>query len=158
MFVTSLIEPEEALGSTAPLGYAVAAETRDQLAEELAVEVARRADMLGVEVSFVRGMGDAVHVLTEVAHSHRADMMVVGRSAKMLHRLAGSVGRPPSRTQPAESGHRRGALRNTRRQTAARSAEALFFGRGVIANIVTSSSAAIMCGSRNGIDCIGSGR
>ncbi len=93
VFGTSLIESEEALGSTAPLGYAVAAETRDQLAEELAAEVARRADMLGVEVSFVRGMGDAVHVLTEVAHSHHADMMVVGRSAKMLHRLAGSVGR-----------------------------------------------------------------
>jgi nucleotide-binding universal stress UspA family protein len=93
VFVTSLIEPEEALGSTAPLGYAAAVEARDQLAEELAAEVVRRADMLGVEVSFVRGMGDAVHVLTEVAHSEHADMMVVGRSAKMLHRLAGSVSR-----------------------------------------------------------------
>jgi nucleotide-binding universal stress UspA family protein len=93
VFVTSLIEPEEALGTTAPLGYAAAAETRDQITEELACEVARRADALGVEVSFVRGIGDATRVLTEVAHSEHADLMVVGRSAKMLHRLAGSVSR-----------------------------------------------------------------
>ena len=93
VFVTSLIEPEEALGPTAPLGYAAAAEARDQMTEELADEVARRADVLGVEVSFVRGFGDAPHVLIEVAHSNHADLVVVGRSAKMLHRLAGSVSR-----------------------------------------------------------------
>ena len=93
VFVTSLIEPEEALGSTAPLGYAAAADARDQMAEELAAELARRADALDVEVRFVRGRGDAVHVLTEVAQSEHADLMVVGRSAKVLHRLAGSVSR-----------------------------------------------------------------
>jgi nucleotide-binding universal stress UspA family protein len=93
VFVTSIIEPEEALGSTAPLGYAAAADARDQMADELAAEVARRADALEVEVRFVRGIGDAVHVLTDVAHSEHADLMVVGRSAKMLHRLAGSVSR-----------------------------------------------------------------
>ena len=93
VFVTSIIEPEEALGTTAPLGYAAAADARDQMADELAAEVARRADALDVEVRFVRGIGDAVHVLTDVAHSEHADLMVVGRSAKMLHRLAGSVSR-----------------------------------------------------------------
>jgi nucleotide-binding universal stress UspA family protein len=93
VFVTPLIEPEEALGPTAPLGYAAAAEARDQMSEGLADEVARRADTLGVEVSFVRGMGDAAYVLTEMAHSQHADLVVVGRSAKMLHRLAGSVSR-----------------------------------------------------------------
>ncbi len=93
VFVTSLIEPEEALGSTAPLGYAAAADARDQMAEELATEVASRADALDVEVRFIRGMGDAAHVLTKVAQSEHADLMVVGRSAKMLHRLAGSVSR-----------------------------------------------------------------
>jgi nucleotide-binding universal stress UspA family protein len=93
VFATSLIEPEEALGTTAPLGYAAAADARDQMADELAAEVARRADALDVEVRFVRGIGDAVHVLTDVAHSEHADLMVVGRSAKMLHRLAGSVSR-----------------------------------------------------------------
>jgi nucleotide-binding universal stress UspA family protein len=63
------------------------------MTEDLADEVARRADALGVEVNFVRGFGDAPHVLTEVAHSNQADLVVVGRSAKMLHRLAGSVSR-----------------------------------------------------------------
>jgi nucleotide-binding universal stress UspA family protein len=93
VFVTSLIEPEEALGPTAPLGYAAAADARDQITEELADEVVRRADTLGVEVSFVRGIGDAPHVLTEMARANHADLVVVGRSAKMLHRLAGSVSR-----------------------------------------------------------------
>ena len=37
VFVTSLIEPEEAFGTTAPLGYAVAEATRDQMAEELEI-------------------------------------------------------------------------------------------------------------------------
>jgi nucleotide-binding universal stress UspA family protein len=92
VFATSVIEPGEAIGS-APLGYAAAVNARDAMAEELAVEVARRADLLGVKVKFVRGMGDASRVLTEVARSEKADLMVVGRSAKMLHRLAGSVGR-----------------------------------------------------------------
>jgi nucleotide-binding universal stress UspA family protein len=93
VFVTSLIEPEEAFGTTAPIGYAFAKEARDQMAEQLAAEVARRADTLGVEVSFVRGTGDASRVLAEVARSKHADLIIVGRSAKMLHRLAGSVGR-----------------------------------------------------------------
>ena len=93
VFATALIEPEEALGSTAPLGYAAAADARDQMAGELAAEVERRADSLGVEVRFIRGTGDAVYVLSEVAHSEHADLVVVGRSAKMLHRLAGSVSR-----------------------------------------------------------------
>jgi nucleotide-binding universal stress UspA family protein len=93
VFVSPLVQPEEALGSTAPLGYAAAVAAREQMAEELADEVVRRADELGVEVSFVRGTGDAAHVLIEVARSQCADLMAVGRSAKMLHRLAGSVSR-----------------------------------------------------------------
>ena len=93
VFATALIEPEEAFGTTAPLGYAVAEETRNQMAEQLAAEVTRRADTLGVEVSFVRGTGDATRVLAEVARSEHADLIVIGRSAKMLHRVAGSVGR-----------------------------------------------------------------
>jgi nucleotide-binding universal stress UspA family protein len=92
VFATSLIQPGEALGG-APLGYAAATDARDELAEKLAAEVTRRAETLGVEVKFVRGMGDASRVLTEVARSEQADLMVVGRSAKILHRLAGSVSR-----------------------------------------------------------------
>jgi nucleotide-binding universal stress UspA family protein len=92
VFVTPLLQPGEALGG-APLGFAAAADAREEMAEELAVEVARRADTLGVAVRFVRGMGNTARVLTEVARAEQADLMVVGRSAKTLHRLAGSVSR-----------------------------------------------------------------
>ena len=93
VFVAPLVEPEAALSIGAPYNYQAAVEARDQMAEELAGEVARRADELGVEVSFVREKGDAAHVLTEVARFEHADLIAVGRSAKMLHRLAGSVSR-----------------------------------------------------------------
>jgi nucleotide-binding universal stress UspA family protein len=93
VFVTALMEPGEALGSTAPLGYAAASDPRDELAEEMAEEVAQRADLLEVEVKFVRGIGDAPRALAEVARTEHADLMVVGRSEKLLHRLVGSVGR-----------------------------------------------------------------
>ena len=81
------------LSISAPYNYSDALEARDQIAEELAGEVARRADELGVEVSFVREKGDAAHVLTEVARSEHADLVAVGRSTKALHPLAGSVSR-----------------------------------------------------------------
>jgi nucleotide-binding universal stress UspA family protein len=90
VFVTPLIEPGEAF---APLAYAAAAGARGQMAEELAAEVAKCADAVGVEVIFIRGMGDVARVLAEVARSEHADLMVVGRSAKTMHRLAGSVSR-----------------------------------------------------------------
>jgi nucleotide-binding universal stress UspA family protein len=93
VLATPPFEPGEVIGSTAPLGYAAAAETRDQVAEQLAAEVARRAETLGVEVRFERRVGEAPWVLHQVALSEQADLMVVGRSAKMVHRLAGSVGR-----------------------------------------------------------------
>jgi nucleotide-binding universal stress UspA family protein len=93
VFVTAVMEPGEGLGSTGPLGHAAAVDARDELAEELANEIALRTDSLGVEVRFVRGIGDAPRVLAEVARTERADLMVVGRSAKMVHRLVGSVGR-----------------------------------------------------------------
>ncbi len=91
VFVTPLVEPEAALSISAPYNYSDALDARDQIAEEMSDEVARRAHELGIEVSFVREKGDRAHVLTEVARSEHADLIAVGRSTKMLHRLAGSV-------------------------------------------------------------------
>src|SRR5271163_5236423 len=82
VFVTPLVEPEAALSISAPYNYGAAVEARDEMAEELAGEVAGRADELGARVSFVREKGDAATVLTEVARSEHADLIVVGRSAK----------------------------------------------------------------------------
>ena len=93
VFVTSSVEAGQAISGGATLAYSAAADAWKAMTEELAVEVARRADALGVEVRFVTGAGDTSRVLTEVARFEQADLIVVGRSAKMLHRLAGSVSR-----------------------------------------------------------------
>ena len=93
VFVAPLVDLEASLGIGAPYNYEAAVEATDHLADELEGELARRAEELGVEVSFVRQKGDAAHVLTEVARTAHADLIAVGRSAKMLHRLAGSVSR-----------------------------------------------------------------
>lgn len=93
VFATPLVEPAGALGVTAPLTYGAANQARDQMAEQLSAEVATRAEELGVEVRFIRKKGDAAHVLAQVAKAANADVIVVGRSAKPLHRLTGSIGR-----------------------------------------------------------------
>ena len=73
--------------------YAAVEQARQEIAAELAGEAAQRARELGVPLSFVREPGDAAHVLTSVARSAGADLVVVGKSAKMRHHLAGSLGR-----------------------------------------------------------------
>ena len=65
----------------------------DQLALELAdraVEDGRRA---GVKVVFLHRWGDPADQLTKVAVAVHADIIAVGRSTSLLHRLAGSIGR-----------------------------------------------------------------
>lgn len=93
VFVSPLVEPEGALAVVAPFSYAGAAEAREQAADRLAEEVAARGVDVGVEVSFVRAKGDPAHVLTQAALSAHADVIVVGRSTKLLHRLVGSISR-----------------------------------------------------------------
>jgi nucleotide-binding universal stress UspA family protein len=93
VFVTPMVEPEVALSVGGPFNCHGASEARDQMAEQLAQEVAWRAEELGVEVTFVRQKGGVAQVLTDVARSQRADLIAVGRSAKVLHRLAGSTSR-----------------------------------------------------------------
>lgn len=63
------MEPGEGLGRSATLGYAAAVDARDDMADQLADEVARRADTLGVEATFVRAMDDAPSVLAEEPHA-----------------------------------------------------------------------------------------
>ena len=63
------------------------------MAAQLKDEAQQRAEELGVPVRFVLETGEAVHALTDVAHSTHADLIVVGKSAKMLHHFARSLGR-----------------------------------------------------------------
>jgi nucleotide-binding universal stress UspA family protein len=93
VFVSSLAEPGDVVGSTAPLGYAAAVTAKDEMASGLADEVTNRAETLGVQLRFLRLQGDASRVLSEVARSEQADLIVVGQSSKMFHRVLGSVSR-----------------------------------------------------------------
>lgn len=70
-----------------------AEQARQEVAAELKAEAERRAAEAGVRLTFVRDLGDPVRALTSVARSAHADLVVVGRSAKMLHHLAGSAAR-----------------------------------------------------------------
>jgi nucleotide-binding universal stress UspA family protein len=76
-----------------PLDWAVAEQARQQDAGQLKSEAEQQARDLGVPLAFVREIGDGARALTSVACAMHADLVVVGRSAKMLHHLAGSLGR-----------------------------------------------------------------
>jgi K+-sensing histidine kinase KdpD len=70
---------------------------RDQAASEQATglhELAKRcADDQGVELAFVHVRGDTATELLRLAGEQHADQIVVGRSTKKRHHLAGSLGR-----------------------------------------------------------------
>jgi nucleotide-binding universal stress UspA family protein len=63
-------------------------------AARLQAELARRAaGDRGLELAFVHAEGDAGRELVRIAEELEADVIAVGRSAKLRHRLAGSLGR-----------------------------------------------------------------
>jgi nucleotide-binding universal stress UspA family protein len=76
-----------------PFDYAAAEQARTEVAAELSDEARHRARELGIQLSFVRALGDPAHALTQFARSADADLIVIGKSTKMLHRLVGSLGR-----------------------------------------------------------------
>ena len=84
-----------------PADFAYAEQAAQEAAAELKAEAEHRAAEAGVQLTFVRELGDSVHALISVARSAQADLVVVGRSAKMLHHLAGSAGRRLASRQDA---------------------------------------------------------
>jgi nucleotide-binding universal stress UspA family protein len=89
VYVTPLTEPAAAFG--VPYDYAGIEEVRQEVADELKSEAARRAKELGVALGFVTEHGDTTHALIDIARVLHANLVVVGRSAKVLHHLAGSL-------------------------------------------------------------------
>jgi nucleotide-binding universal stress UspA family protein len=85
------VEPYAPWG--APFDYAAAKQARDLAADQLEAEAKQRAHHAGIELVFIRQIGDPAAELSRVAQAQHADLIVVGRSAKMLHQLAGSLGR-----------------------------------------------------------------
>jgi nucleotide-binding universal stress UspA family protein len=62
-------------------------------AEELGDQVLTYGRDHGVDLTFVHTHGDTAKELLRIANADHADLLVVGRSTKARHHLAGSLGR-----------------------------------------------------------------
>jgi nucleotide-binding universal stress UspA family protein len=91
VYVTPAVESVAVFGDS--LGYSEVEKAREEVSRQLKEEAERRAHDVGVHLRFVWERGDAAAAITRFARSIGADLIVVGRSAKMLHHLAGSLGR-----------------------------------------------------------------
>jgi nucleotide-binding universal stress UspA family protein len=78
-------------GAVVPYG-AIQQSVTDQ-AEKLSEQVGAYRHDHDVDVAFVHTRGDAAKELLRIANSDHADLLVVGRSTKARHRIAGSLGR-----------------------------------------------------------------
>src|SRR5579875_3285997 len=65
----------------------------DEVAERLQAEVERHAAEQGVDVVFVHCRGEPAKELLRSGEAAKADLVVVGKSTKGWHRLAGSISR-----------------------------------------------------------------
>jgi nucleotide-binding universal stress UspA family protein len=69
----------------------------DQAVTELAQDLERKLSEAALEArvdfEFVNAKGDAATELLRIAVARHADLVVVGKSSKVLHHLAGSLGR-----------------------------------------------------------------
>jgi nucleotide-binding universal stress UspA family protein len=95
-----------AAASTAPLGASFIAlgvieQTENEQASQLSQEACRYAADHAIEFTFVHAHGDTAQELLRVAVGARADLIVVGRSAKARHHIAGSLGRRLTRNHKA---------------------------------------------------------
>jgi nucleotide-binding universal stress UspA family protein len=77
----------------AVVAYGVIQQTMTDRAEELSDQVRSYGRDHGVDVAFVYTRGDAARELLRIANADHADLLVVGRSTKARHHLAGSLGR-----------------------------------------------------------------
>lgn len=83
-------------------GYTIAMARCDaDRAAELKAELARRTADVGLHVSFLHVQGHTADQLTRIAREARADVIAVGRSTKLRHQLAGSLGHGLSRSRKA---------------------------------------------------------
>jgi nucleotide-binding universal stress UspA family protein len=89
LHVMPMTEPATAFG--VPYGFSGMETARQEIAAELKDEAEQRAREVGVPVTFVTEYGELTHAVTEVARALHAELVVVGRSAKMFHRLGGSL-------------------------------------------------------------------
>jgi nucleotide-binding universal stress UspA family protein len=77
----------------AAVAYGAIQQSMVDQAEELRAQVRAYGHDHGVDVSFVHCHGDPSRELLRIANADHADLLVVGRSTKARHHLAGSLGR-----------------------------------------------------------------
>jgi len=77
----------------AAVAYSAIQQSMTDQAEKLGDQVRAYGHDQGVDVAFVRTQGDTARELLRIAHADHADLLVVGRSTKARHHLAGSLGR-----------------------------------------------------------------
>jgi nucleotide-binding universal stress UspA family protein len=95
VFVSPTIDASAGLASAVgcPCDYTEIDRRATEWASELEREVHRHAAERGLDLRFLHAHGDPAQELLRVAATLKCDLIVVGRSAKVLHRLAGSLGR-----------------------------------------------------------------
>lgn len=79
------------LAAMTPNGYALMAETLDEVGADLRREVEEMASHRDIHAEFVVVTGDAYSELCRVAGEVRADAVIVGASEHAGHRLIGSL-------------------------------------------------------------------
>jgi nucleotide-binding universal stress UspA family protein len=77
----------------ASVAYGALQQSMTDQAEALGDQVRAYGQDHGVDVTFVRTHGDTAKELLRIAQAGHADLLVVGRSTKARHQLAGSLGR-----------------------------------------------------------------
>jgi nucleotide-binding universal stress UspA family protein len=73
--------------------YGVIQQSMTDQARELSEQVRAYGHDHDVDVAFVHTQGDTAKELLRIANADQADLLVVGRSTKARHHLAGSLGR-----------------------------------------------------------------
>jgi nucleotide-binding universal stress UspA family protein len=81
-----------AAGLTSPMAIASLREGEDETFRELKQIATERAAALGVPATIVDQVGDPYHEIVGAAREHKADLIVVGASAGLAHKVAGSLG------------------------------------------------------------------
>jgi nucleotide-binding universal stress UspA family protein len=89
--LTVYVSRTPASASAAPGGAAVMSETFERVAAELEQLLVSRAAEIGVRCEFRSVRGDPLVELTRIAEQTHADVVVVGASEHLGHRVVGSV-------------------------------------------------------------------
>jgi nucleotide-binding universal stress UspA family protein len=91
VFVRSLPAVLLPMADTSGSAAATVVQAHDAVEQELRDAIAERSPALNLDVHLVVRTGEPYTELIDVAQQVQADAVIVGRSTKMLHRIAGSL-------------------------------------------------------------------